>query len=159
MGTSGAHAIARAEHLRQAWGYGYFNGTDRFGNPISNGEATFELASAAPIGGLIKGAGKVANIGRKLEYIFGKATGSAHNVERSTEMLRQLQSIGIFDNNAGRSFVKNHLEDVYAGANGILQSNGRYLRESLLMGPNGGLKVESIWEGSKLITVKLFGKL
>lgn len=99
-----------------------------------------------------------ANIGTKLEYVFGRATGSAHNIERSTEMLRQLESVGIFDNAAGRSLLKSHLESVYSGTEGVLQSNGRYLRESLLMGRNGGLKVESVWEGNKLITVKLLGK-
>jgi RHS repeat-associated protein len=98
-----------------------------------------------------------AQIGSKLEYIFGKATGSAHNIERSTGMLRQLESVGIFDNAAGRALLKNHLEAAYSSAKAVLQSNGRYLRESLLMGPNGGLKVESIWEGTKLITVKLIG--
>ena len=98
-----------------------------------------------------------AQIGTKLEYVFGKATGSAHNIERSTGMLRQLESVGIFDNAAGRSLLNSHLEGVYNGTKGVLQSNGRYLRESLLMGPNGGLKVESIWEGNRLITVKLLG--
>ena len=72
-------------------------------------------------------------------------------------MLRQLESIGIFDNLAGRSLLNTHLERVYSGTQGILQSNGRYLRESVLMGPRGGLKVESIWEGNKLITIKLIG--
>lgn len=38
-----------------------------------------------------------------------------------------------------------------------VQSNGRLLRESLLMGPRGALKVESIWENGKLITVVLIG--
>jgi len=42
-----------------------------------------------------------ANIVTKLAYVFGKATGSAHNIERSTGMLRQLESVGIFDNAAG----------------------------------------------------------
>lgn len=101
--------------------------------------------------------GKSAHIGTKLEYVFGKATGNAHNIERSTEMLRKLQSIGIFDNKAGRSLMKSHLESIYSSTKGILQSNGRYLRESILMGPNGGVKVESVWEGNKLITVKLLG--
>ena len=98
-----------------------------------------------------------ANIGTKLEYVFGKATGSAHNIERSTGMLRQLESVGIFDNAVGRSLMNSHLESVYSGTKGILQTNGRYLRESILMGPRGGLKVESIWEGNKLITIKLLG--
>lgn len=60
-------------------------------------------------------------------------------------------------NAAGRSLLNSHLRSVYSSTKGILQTNGRYLRESLLMGPNGGLKVESIWEGNKLITVKLIG--
>jgi hypothetical protein len=98
-----------------------------------------------------------AQIGTKLEYVFGKATGSVHNIERSKGMLKQLKSVGIFDNAEGRSLLKSHLESVFNSTEGILQSNGRYLRESLLMGPNGGLKVESIWEGNRLITVKLLG--
>jgi hypothetical protein len=53
---------------------------------------------------------------------------SPHNIARSTGMLRQLQSVGIFDNTAGRSLLKSHLESVYNGTKGILQSNGRYLR-------------------------------
>jgi len=72
-------------------------------------------------------------------------------------MLKQLQNVGIFDNAAGRSLLQSHLERVYKNIKEVLQSNGRYMRESTLMGPNGGLKVESIWEGNKLITVKLFG--
>ena len=105
----------------------------------------------------IGGAGGVAQIGTKLEYVFGKATGAAHNIERSTSMLKQLQRVGIFDNKAGRSLLKSHLEKAYKSAEAVRQSNGRYLRESLLMGPNGALKVKSVWEGEKLITVTLFG--
>ena len=37
------------------------------------------------------------------------------------------------------------------------QANGRIIKESLLMGPYGGLKMHSIWEGNKLITIELFG--
>lgn len=90
-----------------------------------------------------------ANIGTKLEYVFGKATGNAHNIERSTGMLKQLNSVGIFDNPMGRSLLKSNLENAFRGTEGILQSNGRYLRESLLMGPRGGLKVESVWDNNK----------
>ncbi len=101
---------------------------------------------------------KTANLGRKLDYVFGKATGAVHNIERSTDMLRQLNSIGIFDNAVGRSLLRGHLRAVFQNTKGILQDNGRYLRESLLMGPNGALKVESIWERNKLITIKLLGR-
>jgi hypothetical protein len=43
-------------------------------------------------GRILESAGKLAHtnpeLGRKLDYVFGKATGSAHNIERSQEMLR-----------------------------------------------------------------------
>ncbi len=103
-----------------------------------------------------KGSG--GKIGTKLEYVFGKATGPVHNVERSISMLKKLQSVGTYDNKAERSLLQSHLKSVYSSTGGILQSNGHYLRESILMGPNGALKVESVWEGNKLITVTLFGR-
>jgi RHS repeat-associated protein len=123
------------------------------------GDAMPNLASLA-VGGMtsfIKSVATEAIIGSKLQYVFGKATGNAHNIERSTGMLRQLESIGIFDNVAGRTLLRSNLASVYTSSEGILANNGRILRESLLMGPNGAVKVESIWEGNKLITVKLFG--
>jgi hypothetical protein len=133
----------------------YSRGIDAFGDQMSVKQAAFGFAmTAIPFGIGTKGG---AYLGAKLEYVFGKAIGSVHNIERSTGMLRQLQSVGIFDNVAGRSILNSHFETVYNSTKGILQSNGRYLRESLLMGPNGGLKVESIWQGNKLITVKLLG--
>ena len=98
------------------------------------------------------------NIGNKLEYVFGKATGAAHNIARSKQMLLQLQRIGIFDNKAGRAYLSKHLNEVFQFVEGEVQANGRTLRESLLMGPNGALKMNSIWDGDKLITIELFGK-
>lgn len=35
-----------------------------------------------------------AELGNKLNYLFGQAGGNAHNVTRSTDMARQLASIG-----------------------------------------------------------------
>lgn len=101
----------------------------------------------------------IPQIGEKLKYVFGKATGSLHNIERSTGMAKQLNSIGIFDNSTGNSYLKNHLTEVLNNPSNILkmQTNGRVIRESLLMGPKGGLKMHSIWEESKLITIELFG--
>ncbi|MDA1478348.1 hypothetical protein [Bacillus changyiensis] len=97
--------------------------------------------------------------GRKMEYVFGNATGNKHNIDRSIAMERQLNSIGIFDNKTGRKLVLDKLTDTFNDASSILktQDNGRIVRESLLTGPNGVLKVESVWDGEKLITVKLFG--
>lgn len=101
----------------------------------------------------------VPYFGKKLEYIFGNATGNKHNIDRSIAMERQLNSIGIFDDPFGRKLVLDNLSDSFDNPSSILktQENGRIVRESLLSGPNGVLKVESVWEREKLITVKLYG--
>ena len=123
----------------------------------SKNEATGSYASFCSFDTTSKGAGK-AELGRKLEYVFGKATGSEHNIERSVDMERQLNRIGIFDNAKGRGIVQEHLSDAFKNTtNGTLQENGRMLKESLLTGPNGVVKVQSVWEGNKLITVEMFG--
>jgi hypothetical protein len=102
---------------------------------------------------------RAPNIGRKLEYFLGNATGSAHNVKRSTDMRRQLAAVGLSDNAATRQYLTEHLKTVINDASNIAltQADGRVVRESLIMGPNGRLKLESIWEGDKLITGTLFG--
>jgi len=99
------------------------------------------------------------NFGQKMEYVFGNATGNKHNIDRSIAMERQLNSIGIFDNSKGRELVLDNLTDTFHDGSSILktQENGRVVRESILTGPQGVLKVESVWDGEKLITVKLFG--
>lgn len=72
-------------------------------------------------------------------------------------MLRQLNRIGIFDNDAGRNYVASKIAEAYYYATPTLQNNGRVLREILVMGPQGGVKLETIWEDTKLITAKLIG--
>jgi RHS repeat-associated protein len=146
---------------------GYSTGEDLYGRPMGNTGIALSVISVVPIGkgfkygkGLLlaeEATAETAYIGTKLEFLFGKATGSIHNITRSTGMLKQLESIGIFDNAVGRSFLNSHLEEVYKSAKGIVQTDGRILRESLIMGPNGGLGVKSYWEGNKLITVILLG--
>jgi hypothetical protein len=101
----------------------------------------------------------VADIGNKLDYVFGRATGAAHNIDRSKAMLAQMERIGLSDNAASRDLMLQHLDAVVNDVSNIVrtQANGRIVRESLLMGPNGGVKIESIWEGTKLITLNLLG--
>lgn len=48
------------------------------------------------------------------------------------------------------------IQDAFAQP-GLTQSNGRVLRESMLMGPAGGVKMQTVWEGNNLITVILYG--
>lgn len=74
-------------------------------------------------------------------------------------MQRQLNSIGIFDNKVGRSYLKGELGKTLNSSNNILKRDGVYtIRESLLMGPDGGLLMESRWQANKLNTIILRGK-
>lgn len=100
----------------------------------------------------------IPELGRKLEYIFGNATGNAHNIQRSTDMARQLNRIGIHGDARGRELLTEHFAMVLNNPMNIVKEQGaRTVRESLLSGPGGFLKMESVWENNKLITVKLFG--
>ena len=96
-------------------------------------------------------------IGNKLDYIFGNATGSLHNIQRSTALLKQLEKIGIMDNPDSREYVYKKILEAYYYAQPIIQENGRILKEILIMGPNGALKMQTIWDGAKLVTVFLLG--
>ena len=124
------------------------------------------LVTTVGTGGIVAGSQYIASnfqraapvLGDKLSYVFGQATGSAHNIQRSTDMLRQLNRIGIFDNTTGREYISQKITEAYYCAQPILQNNGRYIREILVMGPNGGVKMNTIWEGAKLITVEIFGR-
>ncbi len=101
---------------------------------------------------------KIPELGRKLDFIFGKAAGSVHNIQRSRDMLRQLQRIGLNDTPANREYIEQHLTMVLNDPNNIVEvRNGRTIRESLLMGPKGGCKLVTIWEGNKLLTVYILG--
>jgi hypothetical protein len=99
---------------------------------------------------------RAVNLGRKLDYILGKATGSSHNIQRSQSMLRELERVGLPDSPATRQYLTEHLTQVARQAGGITQANGRVVKESLLMGPGGAsVKLKTVWEGTKLITVEV----
>jgi hypothetical protein len=73
-------------------------------------------------------------------------------------MLRQLERIGLSDIPANRKYIHDHLISVLNDPNNIVKNEGGcQLRESLLMGPNGGVKLQTVWEDSKLITVFVLG--
>jgi len=110
--------------------------------------------AAAPI--VIEGD---AELGRKLNFAFGEATGSAHNIERSVDMQRQLARIGVHNTVEGRAYLEEHLRQVVTDPLNVsaVQQNGRVVRDSVLTGPTGVLKIESVWEGKKLITFWFLG--
>jgi hypothetical protein len=125
------------------------------------------------VGALTEGAGRAASssvdlteafssISGKLDYLFGKArliAGNPHNYQRSIGMLRVMERIGLPDTAENRGYVSGALLDALQDPSSIasVQANGRVVRESLLMGPNGGAKLESVWQGNQVVTLKVFG--
>jgi len=99
----------------------------------------------------------VPYFGSKLEFIFGNATGNKNHIERSLAMEMHLNSIGIFDDAKGKKLVLDNLSNAFNDPSSIRETkeNGRVVRTSVLKGPNGDLKVESVWDKEKLISVKL----
>ena len=98
-----------------------------------------------------------AIISRKTDFMLGRATGRVHNIERSKGMFEQIKKIGLWDNRETRGVIKDNLINTLKDPSSVVKElkEGRVLRESLLSGPKGHLKVESIWKDNKLITVKL----
>ncbi len=94
-----------------------------------------------------------AELGNRLEYFFGNATGSAHNIERSQEMLASLSRIGITNDAEGRALLEDFLQSQYDDKSSISsEENGKTIRDGLLAGPGGFAKMETVWRGAKLIT-------
>ena|GEM_PF-2886760 len=102
----------------------------------------------------------IEKITQKLEYLFGNATGSTHNIERSKELMNTLTRIGINDNAANRQYMMEQLAKAFDNrfVSGVLE-NGRYTIETVLYGPSGAAQMNSIWsEVGDLITVYLFNR-
>lgn len=56
---------------------------------------------------------KDAIFGKKLDYIFGLATGSQHNIDRSKTILSRLMHIGISDTPQNREYMSNILKKAF----------------------------------------------
>ena len=99
---------------------------------------------------------RVADIGTKLNYLFGQSGGV--NAPRSSDMLRQLNRIGIQDTPQAREYIANLLnQSLYDASNIVNIAGGKCTREILIAGPQGFVKMQAVWEGTKLITMNLFG--
>jgi len=152
LAVEGVRGTGRAEavyNCRAAEYHTYFVGCDEWGFSV------WAHNSCGPGGG----EARTANIGNKLEYLFGRATGDQHNIERSLAMLRQMERIGLPDTPQNRSFMAQFFQTILNDATNVVatQANGRVVRQSLLMGPRGGVMVNSVWEGDRLITFTLIG--
>jgi hypothetical protein len=114
----------------------------------------------------------------KFKYLFGKGRDKAqeagskrkdrnHNKNRSKQIDQQLLRIGIEDTPEGRQLLLDHFDEVLRTDSNILDTfddkwGTSQVRESLLFGPNGVLKLETTWQitpdGLRFTTVKPYGK-
>jgi hypothetical protein len=74
------------------------------------------------------------------------------------EMQSSLSKIGIYDDLQGRQLLNSKLTESFYHSQGITQTNGRIAKDFILSGPGGNVKVTSIWEGNKLITLNIYGR-
>ncbi len=96
---------------------------------------------------------RVPVLGRKIDYLLGLAIGSRHNIVRSRAMASALSKIGIYDNQEMRQYLAEHLTQALSSdLNIVIRETGMETRESLLMGPRGAVKLETVWQGDRLIT-------
>ncbi len=145
---------------------------DKTAKVTSEVDKTAKVTSKA--GKIIRGGSKSADIGNKLDCIFGKGTGNKNNVQRSQSMQIELEKIGIHDDLSGREYLTQHLNKVLNDSSNISSVEVRsYVakeiagnptieytattRESLLMGPYGGVKLKTIWDGDRLLTIIIEG--
>ena len=136
------------------WDAWWYNVQNRPYIQRGSGLQYVELAMPGWIGGP---AGTIA-LGSKLEFLLGLAKGNAKNIARSREMASSLRSMGLGNTPATREYLATHLAGVASDPNNVLrvEANGRLVKESLLMGPAGAAKLQTIWDGPKLITINVF---
>lgn len=93
-------------------------------------------------------------IAQKLNYLFGQASGNPQTIIRSKEMLRLLESVGIFDTAENRNYLLNYLENIFYDETNIIeiQTDKRVIKDSLLIGKQGALRMQTVWSDDKLIT-------
>jgi filamentous hemagglutinin len=97
-----------------------------------------------------EGAGAVISEG-KFGYLFGEASGNAHNVERALENASQLSRVGVYNNAEGQALLQGHFDAVVGDSSNIISSTsnqyGNFVtRESLFAGPGGFIKFQSTWQ-------------
>lgn len=97
-------------------------------------------------------------IGKKLDYLFGKASGREHNLLRTAGMDKQLQRVGISDTPANREMIRRKVIETYNDPSSISKIDGKWTtREMFVMGPRGGVKIDTVWIKNELISFVVKG--
>lgn len=108
----------------------------------------------------------IADLGNKLEYQFGNASGNEHNLDRTRGLLAEMKKLGFEDTAENRSYFQKYYNNVLNDSNNIIEIkeqsymlNGRKItydatyRQSFLMGRNGGAQITTVWDGNRLLSV------
>lgn len=92
----------------------------------------------------------------KFKYLFGDVSSNTHNTYRSLENAAQMNRIGIHDTDAGRTYLLQCFREIIEDPSNIIRTFDKTLpsgqtitlevRESLLSGPGGVLRIETTWE-------------
>ena len=76
------------------------------------------------------------------ELLLKKLKGQKHNFERSSDMSRHLDGIGLIETDKNNNFI---IDNLLSTGNDVTPDNRAWV-PSTLEGPNGRLKVESTWK-------------
>jgi filamentous hemagglutinin len=130
------------------------------------GAWTADVANVVSEGAAAEGAGAVISEG-KFGYLFGEASGNAHNVERALENASQLSRVGVYNNAEGQALLQAHFDGVVGDSSNIISSTsnqyGNFVtRQSLFAGPGGFISFQSTWQvleggAQRFITAIPFG--
>ncbi|MDE5778072.1 MAG: hypothetical protein K2I10_06140, partial [Lachnospiraceae bacterium] len=110
-----------------------------------------------------------ADLGKKLDYQFGKAGGNKHNIDRTKGLKGNMEELGFDDTPENRAYFEQYYNDVLNDMSNQIGSpeSASYTedgitfyytvtkRESFLMGKYGGAKVTTYWDGDRLLTIKI----
>ena len=114
--------------------------------------------------------GNKADLGKKLDYQFGKAGGNKHNIDRTNGLKAEMDKLGFDDTLENRAYFEQYYNDILNDSsnivgvpktasyveNGVTHYYTITTRESFLMGKHGGAKVTTHWDGNRLLTIKIF---
>ncbi len=137
---------------------------------LTVGALTLNAAVATSTGATVAATSTLVTVGAKVlidpgkfRYFFGAVTSGSHNTARSLQMVAQLARIGIHNTSNGRAVLQAHLQRAGASMTNItsffVNKHGLHeVRESLLAGQNGMLKIVSTWqvtEGGRRLTTMI----
>ncbi|WP_281082847.1 VENN motif pre-toxin domain-containing protein, partial [Klebsiella quasivariicola] len=92
---------------------------------------------------------------KKFDYLFGKATGNSHTLDRTNQLALEMKRLGVADDINGHAVLAEHFTQATKDSNNIVkkytdQYGSFEIRESFFIGPSGKATVfESTFEVMK----------